>query len=117
MAVLREPRDSGLLVETYSPGGPGAVRMFDGEREDGEQEDVEHALKVLPLLWDGIVETEVTELHPFNALSAWRRGRPRIAHRDAGHAVIRLVCAWWSRVHTTSWFSEVGPPDACWRRG
>jgi hypothetical protein len=64
MGVLRELSESGLLVEAYSPGAPGAVLIFDGERED-----VDRALQSLPLLRDGIIEAELTELHPFQGLS------------------------------------------------
>jgi hypothetical protein len=64
MDVLRRLTDSGLLVEAYSPGGPGAVLIFDGDRED-----VDRALVTLPLLGDGLIDAEVTELHPFQALS------------------------------------------------
>jgi hypothetical protein len=63
MNALRALRDSGLLVEGYSPGGPGAVLIFEGERDD-----VDRAIEALPLIRDGIVEAEATELHPFQAL-------------------------------------------------
>jgi len=56
--------DGGLLLEAYSPGGPGAILIFDGEREE-----VDHALGRLPLLRDGLIEAEITELHPFAALA------------------------------------------------
>jgi hypothetical protein len=64
MNVLRRLTESGLLVEAYSPGGPGAVLIFDGDRED-----VDRTLLTLPLLRDGLIDAEVTELHPFQALS------------------------------------------------
>lgn len=32
--MLRELWDRGLLLEAYSPGGPGAVLIFDGDRHD-----------------------------------------------------------------------------------
>jgi hypothetical protein len=63
MNALRELKRSGLLLEAYSPGGPGAVLIFEGDRTD-----VDLALQSLPLLRDGIIEAEVTELHPFGAL-------------------------------------------------
>jgi len=63
MAALRELRDGGPLLEAYSPGGPGAVLIFGGQRDA-----VERALQMLPLLRDGIIGAEITELHPFAAL-------------------------------------------------
>lgn len=65
MQALRSLRDSGLLAEAYSPGGPGAVLIFDASREE-----VDSALQTLPLLREGLIETEVIELHPFAALAA-----------------------------------------------
>lgn len=62
MAALGELKDAGLLLEAYSPGGPGAVLIFEGERAE-----VDRALADLPLIRDGIVEADVTELHPFRA--------------------------------------------------
>ncbi len=64
MATLRGLRDQGLLLEAYSPGGPGAVLIFDGVLED-----VDRALNTLPLVQDGIIETEIIELQPFAALN------------------------------------------------
>ena len=63
MDALRRLRADGLLLEAYSPGGPGAVLILDGERGD-----VDRSLQLLPLLRDGIIEAEVIELHPFQAL-------------------------------------------------
>jgi hypothetical protein len=63
MDALRDLRD-GLLLEAYSPGGPGAILIFDGECEE-----VDHALGRMPLLRDGLTEAEITELHPFAALA------------------------------------------------
>jgi hypothetical protein len=59
----RPPSTEVALVEGYSPGGPGAVLIFEGERDD-----VDRAIEALPLIRDGIVEAEVTELRPFQAL-------------------------------------------------
>ncbi len=64
MAALRELRDEGLLLEAYSPGGPGAVLILAGEREHARA-----ALGRLPLVRDGIVDAELLELHPFAALA------------------------------------------------
>jgi hypothetical protein len=64
METLRELRNQGPLLEAYSPGGPGAILIFDGIRVD-----VDRALKTLPLVHDGIIETEIIELQPFAALN------------------------------------------------
>lgn len=64
MEALRALRDGGLLVEAYSPGGPGAVLIFDGARDE-----VERALQTLPLLRDRVIEAELTELHPLGVTS------------------------------------------------
>ncbi len=60
MAALRKLRDVGLLTDTFSPGGPGAVLIVDGSREE-----VDSALQTLPLVREELVDTEVIELHPF----------------------------------------------------
>ena len=60
MAALRKLRDVGLLADTFSPGGPGAVLIV-----DGSWEEVDSALQTLPLVREELVDTEVIELHPF----------------------------------------------------
>jgi hypothetical protein len=63
MAALRQLRAAGSLLEAYSPGGPGAILIFDGDRAG-----VARALESLPLLREGLIEAEVIELHPFAGL-------------------------------------------------
>jgi hypothetical protein len=63
-AALRALREDGVLLEAYSPGGPGAILILDGDRTAAER-----ALRELPLVRDAIVGTEVIELHPFAALT------------------------------------------------
>ena len=60
LAALRSLHGQGLLLEAYSPGGPGAVLIFAG---DGDQ--VTAALESLPLAQAGLIETERIELRPF----------------------------------------------------
>jgi hypothetical protein len=58
--VLKGWRDTGTLLEAYSPGGPGAVLVLD-------LPDVEHAgnlLKTLPLCQAGLIQPELIGLHP-----------------------------------------------------
>jgi hypothetical protein len=63
MEALQALRDRGLLREAYSPGGPGAVLMFEGARAE-----VDRALEELPMIRAGAIQAVVTELHPFAAL-------------------------------------------------
>ena len=60
MAALRSLQAAGALREAYSPGGPGAVLIFDGERPA-----VEGAIASLPLIQAGLIDAELIELHPF----------------------------------------------------
>jgi len=60
LATLATLRASGLLVEAYSPGGPGAVLIFEGTRAE-----VDDALEALPLVREQLIESEVTPLTPF----------------------------------------------------
>jgi hypothetical protein len=60
MTALRSLKAAGILLEAYSPGGPGAVLIFDGERPA-----VQAAVAALPLLHAGLVDAELIELHPF----------------------------------------------------
>lgn len=55
---------SGLVREMYSPGGPGAVLILEANSLD----DARMGLAGLPLLSNGIMTLELTELHPFKAL-------------------------------------------------
>jgi hypothetical protein len=60
MAALRSLRADGGLREAYSPGGPGAVLIFDSERAS-----VELAVASLPLMRAVLIEAEIIELQPF----------------------------------------------------
>jgi hypothetical protein len=60
MAALKRLHGDGSLIEAYSPGGPGAVLIFDdAHRPIGE------ALASLPLVQHGLIDTEIINLHPF----------------------------------------------------
>lgn len=63
MAALRQLKAEGTLVEAYSPGGPGAVLIFEGDREA-----VGAVVKVLPLVMAKLVDTEVIDLQPLPGL-------------------------------------------------
>ncbi len=52
-----------MLLEAYSPGGPGAILFF-----EAEPARLEEWLGSLPLVREGLVETEVIELHPLAGL-------------------------------------------------
>lgn len=65
MDALRALRGRGLLREAYSPGGPGAVLVFEGSRAD-----VNRALDGLPMMRAGVIQATVTELQPFAALES-----------------------------------------------
>ncbi len=60
LAALQSLKAGGGLREAYSPGGPGAVLIFEGERPS-----VDAAIASLPLIGAELIEAEVTELHPF----------------------------------------------------
>lgn len=64
MAALKQRQQDGSLTEAYSPGGPGAILIFEADRGT-----VEGAVAALPLARAGLIDTEVIELHPFAALS------------------------------------------------
>jgi hypothetical protein len=58
--MLETWRDAGLLLEAYSPGGPGAVLVLD-------QVDVRHAqalIETLPLCDAGLIQVELIGLYP-----------------------------------------------------
>lgn len=61
LAVLRALKDRGVLAEAYSPGGPGAVLVF--ETGDGE---VDKLISLLPLHQQGLIEVEKIQLQPFD---------------------------------------------------
>jgi hypothetical protein len=58
--VLEAWRDSGTLLEAYSPGGPGAVLMLNAP----DAESVVRLIESLPLRRAGLIEVELIELHP-----------------------------------------------------
>ena len=60
MADLARLRRDGILAEAYSPGGPGAILIFQASRER-----VDSVVASLPLTLAGLIDTEVIELHPF----------------------------------------------------
>jgi hypothetical protein len=64
MAALKELQADGTLTGAYSPGGPGAVLIFEAGRPA-----VETALAGLPMVLDGLIDTEIIELHPFPGLA------------------------------------------------
>jgi len=64
MAALKELQADGTLAGAYSPGGPGAVLIFEASRPA-----VETALDALPLAREGLINTEIIELHPFPGLA------------------------------------------------
>ncbi len=53
------------LAEAYSPGGPGAILIFQASRER-----VDSAVASLPLALAGLIDTEIIELHPFAGLAS-----------------------------------------------
>ena len=65
MAALRQLKAEGTLVEAYSPGGPGAVLMF-----EADQEAVEAVLSVLPLVLAKLIDTEIIQLQPLPGLTS-----------------------------------------------
>jgi hypothetical protein len=64
LAALARLKADGVLLEAYSPGGPGAILVV-----SDEQTTVESLLASLPLVREGLIETEVIELHPFAGLA------------------------------------------------
>ena len=62
MTALKELQADGTLAGAYSPGGPGAVLIFEAGRPA-----VDAALAGLPLVREGLIDTEIIELHPFPA--------------------------------------------------
>ena len=64
MAALKELQSDGTLAGAYSPGGPGAVLIFEAGRPA-----VETALAGLPMVRDGLIDTEIIELNPFPGLA------------------------------------------------
>ena len=61
-AVLRKLQADGILIEAWSPGGPGAVLMLDLP----DQAAAERITGELPLAAAGLITTEVIPLHPLD---------------------------------------------------
>ena len=59
IAALKRLRAAGTLLEAYSPGGPGAILIV-----DGDQASADRLLRSLPLVRAGLIEPELIELHP-----------------------------------------------------
>jgi hypothetical protein len=59
MAALRRLRAEGTLAQAYSPGGPGAVLIFDAGKEA-----IEGVVSALPLVIAKLIDTEIVELQP-----------------------------------------------------
>lgn len=64
MAALAQLHTDGILAEAYSPGGPGAILIFQAERHD-----VDAAVASLPLAAAGMIDIQIIELHPFPGLA------------------------------------------------
>jgi hypothetical protein len=73
LQVLWELYGRGVVREMYSPGNPGAVLVLEAR----SAEEAARELSVLPLLADGIMVLEVTELHPFAGLELLFSDMPR----------------------------------------
>lgn len=65
MAALRQLKAEGTLTEAYSPGGPGAVLIFDAGKEA-----VEGVVYALPLVIAKLIDTEIIELQPLTGLAS-----------------------------------------------
>ena len=63
MAALRQLRAEGTLAEAYSPGGPGAVLIFDAGKEA-----IEGVVSALPLVIAKLIDPEIIELQPLPGL-------------------------------------------------
>ncbi len=62
LQALRALRNSGELVEWYSPGHPGAVLVF----EAAHAAHLHDSLERLPMRRAGLITTEVIPLHPLD---------------------------------------------------
>lgn len=65
MAALRQLKAEGTLAEAYSPGGPGAVLIFDADKGA-----VEGVVSALPLVLAKLIDTEIMALQPLPGLAA-----------------------------------------------
>ena len=57
---LARLRDTGTLLEAYSPGGPGAVLIL----EASDMQEAQSVVSGLPLKAAGLIGTELIGLHP-----------------------------------------------------
>jgi len=64
MSALRQLKAEGTLAEAYSPGGPGAILIFDAGKEA-----VEGVVHALPLVMAKLIATEIIELQPLPGLA------------------------------------------------
>ena len=64
MAALRQLKAEGTLTAAYSPGGPGAILIF-----DAGQEAVQGVVAALPLVMAKLIDTEIIELQPLPGLA------------------------------------------------
>ena len=60
-AALHELKARGVLLEAYSPGGPGAVLIF-----DADPAELDELVASLPLHRKGLIEAETIQLRPFD---------------------------------------------------
>ncbi len=56
---LRRLKSEGILIDAWSPGGPGAVLII----EAASDSDAEGVLAELPLTVAGLIDVELTPLH------------------------------------------------------
>ncbi len=56
---LRRLKSEGILVDAWSPGGPGAVLII----EAASDSDAEGVITTLPLTGAGLIDFELTPLH------------------------------------------------------
>jgi muconolactone delta-isomerase len=61
LTALRDLKIRGALLDAYSPGGPGAVLVF-----DSDPADVDELVASLPLYRERLIEVETIPLHPFD---------------------------------------------------
>ena len=61
-AQLRAMKSSGVLLEAFSPGGPGAVLVIQAENPS----DAEHVAAALPMRQASLIDVELIELHPLD---------------------------------------------------
>ena len=65
MAALRQLKAEGTLAEAYSPDGPGAILIFEADKEA-----VEGVVSALPLVIAKLSDTEIIGLQPLTGLGS-----------------------------------------------